>query len=50
LPCKNGLVLWILKGNHLYMEIVGINKNVDGFLKKAVKYGRSKLDCILELL
>lgn len=32
------------------MEVVGINRKGGGFLKKAVKYGRSKLDCILELL
>lgn len=29
------------------MEVVGINIKGDGFLKKAVKSGRSKLDCIL---
>lgn len=31
------------------MEVVQIDKD-DDFLKKAVKYGRNKLICIVELL
>lgn len=32
------------------MEVVGIHKKDDGFLKKGVRYESSKLECVLELL